>query len=132
MPLTTADILDAMSAPKVCGVGPCGKPVKAKGLCQTHYQRLREQGDIRKPASASRRERQRCTVPNCTTHAKARGLCDMHYSRWRSGGTPLEAPRKGWFRKDCQVPDCDRKHDHHGFCSMHWRRMQRWIAQQCD
>lgn len=73
----------------------CGKPIKAKGLCSTHYladyRRRKEAGEIVKVslgailiAHTLRRaegEERNCGVIKCGLPIRSRGLCSKHYLR---------------------------------------------------
>ena len=51
--------LRAAKAPKgkrVCNVEGCGRPLRSKGFCQTHYKQMRKHGRIR-PIKAKRAPR---------------------------------------------------------------------------
>lgn len=63
-----------MNAPK-CTARDCGKPVKAKGLCAMHHQRLRRHGD----PDYSRPPKTQCLKAGCGEISMARGYCRKHY-----------------------------------------------------
>jgi len=43
--------------PRVCSVEGCERPVRSKGLCQTHYKQMRKYGKLR-PIKAKRAPRE--------------------------------------------------------------------------
>ena len=72
---------------KACSVARCVNPVQAKGLCSTHYQRMRKGVPLDAPMRKSRgRNATTCIVRGCGNVQWARGLCPMHYWRWRTRG----------------------------------------------
>lgn len=67
--------------PDECVEAGCFEPVKAKGLCKTHYQRLLRHGhtkhtDRKKPARV-------CLIDACDNHVYAKDLCHAHYAKQR-------------------------------------------------
>jgi hypothetical protein len=60
---------------RVCSVPGCGRPHRAKGLCNAHWLRMPERGT--------------CAVSGCGKGQRARGLCPNHWKRWRLHGNPL-------------------------------------------
>jgi len=64
--------------PAACTIPKCDRPVRARGLCATHYQEARRNGTLRnlpQPAAT-------CAVPWCDRPPVARSLCHIHYSMW--------------------------------------------------
>lgn len=61
-----------------------GAPGTAKGLCSTHYSRLRRHGD---PEAVFRRARSTCAIEGCNEFVKTRGLCSKHETRLRRHGS---------------------------------------------
>jgi hypothetical protein len=47
---------------KVCAVKNCGRPVRSRGLCQTHYKHMRQGKELKliPPRRAARENTQRC------------------------------------------------------------------------
>lgn len=75
--------------PSVCSVENCGKRVKAKGYCSTHYSRFTSNGDpnlVKKKAKYS--DNENCSVENCKNRPTARGMCSRHWQLWRKHGNP--------------------------------------------
>src|SRR5690606_10858604 len=71
--------------PSPCSVPGCDRPVKARGLCNGHYQRWLKEGDVLADVPLgelkTRREPAQCSVPGCDRPVRARGLCNGHYQR---------------------------------------------------
>lgn len=59
---------------KLCSVDSCDKPVRAKGLCSTHYTAERKKQLSKVP----------CSVKGCEQPVFAKGLCLTHYTAQRS------------------------------------------------
>lgn len=78
----------------------CDSPLRARGLCNKHYMRLRAHGDPEHQPLGSggrpRGELGECSVVGCDGYVHSRGFCSMHYQRWQKSGDPGEArSRKG-------------------------------------
>lgn len=71
-----------------CTMPGCVKPVRARGLCPQHHQRLLRNGD---PAVKTQRVPAPviCTIDGCDSRVHASGLCSGHWKRWRKHGDPL-------------------------------------------
>ena len=98
----------------ICIEDNCENPVKARGLCNKHYQRWY--------IGASERPEypKVCIVEVCDRPYLAKGYCGAHYTRMRLGidmNTPIKENTPG-----CTHGDCDRKHYAKGYCKMHWTR----------
>ena len=61
-----------------CSVADCIKPAKSKGLCMTHYQRLRRTGTTDEPERAAS-----CLIDGCDLPARTREMCSKHYQESR-------------------------------------------------
>lgn len=66
-----------------CSVAGCDRKVRARGLCDSHYQRQRRG----RPVEAPLRDygAQGCAVPGCGGRHTAGGYCHHH---WRQGRQP--------------------------------------------
>lgn len=69
---------------KTCSVEGCEKASWARGLCSTHYSRVRRNGTLEKI-----RKRGICSIDDCKKPHYGHGYCNMHYARWRKYGDPL-------------------------------------------
>jgi hypothetical protein len=80
-----------MDKPPECIEEGCVEPVKAKGLCKAHYQRLLRHGhtrytDRKKPARI-------CIINGCDNHLYAKELCHAHYAKqrkWEAAGVDAQ------------------------------------------
>ena len=58
----------------VCSIEGCGKPLRAKGMCGTHYERTRCGRTLNpKPRSTG------CSVEDCDREHQAKGMCKYHH-----------------------------------------------------
>ena len=95
----------------LCSIRHCDRVHHARGLCNKHYQRWREEDAPRA-----------CSVERCERKYRARGLCDTHYAKWRRETKP--PPRI--IRHGCLVENCDRPHSSKGYCSRHYNKVRKW------
>lgn len=77
-----------------CSVNECDQPRHARGVCTTHYARLRRHGTCDPPANLTRGRhgnppRQPCRIDGCRSMARAQLLCGKHYQRFVNHGDPL-------------------------------------------
>ena len=107
-----------------CSVKSCDKPARTKGLCGTHYERLRLTGDVQAKTpigkTTDRDQREACKVEDCERPAMARGWCQKHYLRWRKHCDPLKTVIVR--HTGCSVEGCERPHHMKTYCSMHYQR----------
>lgn len=107
---------------RFCTVEGCGRPLDARGLCSTHYRRMREGRPLDAPIRGTAREALHCTLEGCGAPIKARGLCELHYRR-ALHGRPLDGQRP---EECCTVAGCARKAYAKGLCrEHHWQRARR-------
>ena len=82
---------------KICTIEGCDKHVRAKGLCQMHYVRVKKHGDPhgggRRPDWSGRFRPKTCVIDGCGRPHQSLGYCATHYQRHRAG-QPLSAPVK--------------------------------------
>lgn len=91
-----------------CAESGCNSPVKAKSLCQYHYDRLRK-GSIRtRPRKGTSPA---CSVTGCDRAVSRKGLCETHFAR-EASGSDLYAPVRG---RDRQRATQYRYVNHHGY-----------------
>ena len=73
-------------APRLCTIGGCDEPVRARGWCALHYQRWRRYKD---PLWERNWKASLCSADGCERTSATRGMCNMHYKRWwRSQSRP--------------------------------------------
>lgn len=109
-----------------CTAPECERPVKAKGYCNRHYQRL-WQG---KPMSSrTDLKPKRCDIEGCDKWARSRTAehCEMHYYRNYIYGDPGEAEERQRKRvgEQCVADGCTKPDIRKGYCSMHGTRLDR-------
>jgi len=70
----------------ICKVEDCGRRVRTRGYCRTHYERVRKTGDPGGPIKViSRTNPEFCTFDGCEEPYKANGYCGAHYGQWYRG-----------------------------------------------
>lgn len=76
------------SARRPCAIVGCGDvagmPGTAKGMCYTHYGRLRRNGD----PLVVKRKRNTCSIGGCDLRCVGHGWCSKHWTRWSRHGSP--------------------------------------------
>jgi len=94
----------------VCKTEGCDNLVRARGLCNRHYEEWR---GTQVP----------CSVQGCTRGARAKGMCSMHYYRWRNHGEVGQGEPMRRGRRPCKVDDCDNEAvTRDDLCATHRRR----------
>lgn len=107
--------------PRKCLVGNCVRPTTARGLCQTHYMRLRRSGSTDDRLSPPLPN---CSVEGCDRMAAATGYCKLHYRRHKETGDPGPVGSK-YGGRTCAVAGCYRSYECSGYCRMHYLRFLR-------
>jgi len=64
---------------KKCMIEECGRPVKARGLCSTHHQRLLRNGNPYTIRKKTKKEPKQCQWIRCGRSAVSKGYCPKHY-----------------------------------------------------
>lgn len=72
---------------KECSLSHCDRPLRARGLCATHYSRLMAGQDLNRKVNVSGGP---CSVEGCERQRLFRNpdFCRLHYRRWRQTGDP--------------------------------------------
>lgn len=110
---------------KTCSVDGCERPAKAKGLCNTHYERLRLRWSTDDPVRIN--TGQTCRVSQCAESAYQKGLCCKHYLRLRRYGSfelPVRKPRPDI---KCTISGCETligRKGAKGMCSYHYNKLR--------
>lgn len=109
---------------KPCSVEGCELVSIARGLCWTHYSRLRKKGTTDSPTFPNKGKV--CAAEGCDLAARAWGFCNMHYLRLKHHGDVT------YTRPDrppviCTVPNCGRFSFAKGLCQGHWSREYRHL-----
>ena len=71
-----------------CCMPRCTNEHHSRGLCNTHYQQVRREGDLDLFTAAADLRRETCRGPECDRAARTKGLCNAHYMQ-ESRGKPL-------------------------------------------
>lgn len=72
-----------MAESRLCSIDGCGKPVRARDWCSTHYWRWHRTGDPTKIVRPFVDGVTPCRAPDCAIAARLRGYCSKHYERMR-------------------------------------------------
>lgn len=84
---------------EICRIEGCGnKRGLAKGLCSTHYHRLRKTGSTDPVPRVNARGA--CSMDGCETITTAKGFCDKHYRRLLDHGDPYRDVGVGGQRRE--------------------------------
>lgn len=108
--------------PKFCSIPECRKPLRARGLCDMHYQRFRKHGD---PAvNLNVKPEKFCSVDGCGGKFYCKSLCNKHYGRLQAHGDPLKVITQ--TKTKCSVGECDAMQHAHGYCPPHLYRYKKY------
>lgn len=119
-----------------CSISGCERTLLCKGLCSSHYGRLRKYGDVRADIPIEYRTPRAagpCAAEGCNLPVKAKGYCNAHYTRVMTHGDPLvDKPikpiRYGWD-DICFIEGCEKPSRKLGRCETHYSR---WRATGVD
>ena len=108
---------------RTCSIDGCTRPLKAKGLCSTHWWRDKHGKSMQ--VDKLRRSKSTCSVEGCSRETKGAGLCGMHYHRMRKNGevgSAVPKRRIGINEGQCSARQCEKPAAIMGLCSVHYRR----------
>ena len=86
---------------RICSTADCGRKVRARGLCDSHYQRHRRGLPVAVPLRSYGTKD--CSVTGCARRHVAGGLCDYHWRKARK-------PRRWRQRTPAEVKEIRRLH----------------------
>ncbi|OXM83674.1 hypothetical protein CF651_24025 [Paenibacillus rigui] len=69
---------------KECTIEGCSQPVKARGLCSTHHQRMLRNGCPHTIRKKMKKEPKQCQWVNCQAPSVSKGFCSRHYYVYRT------------------------------------------------
>lgn len=87
-----------------CAFDDCGRKVKARGLCRSHYEMQRTGQPLRPIAT----EKTDCDFPGCPRSHAAKGYCTGHYQQIRFG-IPLKPLKPRANPGDGHLGECGYK-----------------------
>lgn len=120
---------------KLCSFDSCRKPLKARGMCKSHYERWRKDNPeklIRKAGKWDNPDgsRKDCQVPECPYKIETQGVCSKHYQQFHYESTRgASKPKKNRKRRDitgkpldlrCTFPGCRGREFNPGLCAGHY------------
>ncbi|QKW15458.1 HNH endonuclease signature motif containing protein [Verrucosispora sp. NA02020] len=99
---------------KICTVPSCDRKATRRGLCGTHYGRLKRVGDVQAdvPIKVAVPHPPTCKVAGCSRKYHCQGVCEIHYNRYRRTGlyeiaqTKKFVHRLSRVRPELKVADC--------------------------
>ena len=110
---------------KKCSVDGCENELRAKGLCDKHYRRLKHTGKLETKRDVSlyrgRTTNELCDFPGCKNKIVTAGLCSNHYKqklKYGKPGSTLGSNKKAV----CSVDGCEVVVHARGMCRTHYRR----------
>ena len=103
---------------KICGYMDCQNKINCKGLCGTHYSRLRLTGSLERTPTP---EKPVCSYDECTTVSRSSGLCNTHYERLRITGSVHLLSRPPCSKDGCNTERSRFTTQARGLCTPHYK-----------
>jgi hypothetical protein len=116
---------------KTCSFEECNRRHRAKGLCSTHYNTIREGkpllpiGRVGARVGIERLGQDSCKVDGCCIKGRSLGYCQKHYVRWKNTGITDLIAREKKSKVKCEVYACDLFTKAKGLCGKHYSRLRR-------
>ena len=76
----------------ICSVEGCLTTIESRGLCKTHWRRMKAYGSPLAGKPERRRPIRLCSIEGCQGVHKGRGFCNKHLMMIRTHGDPLWKP----------------------------------------
>jgi hypothetical protein len=117
--------------PKACSVEGCERASTRKGLCDTHYRRLKRHGATGGPIVLRPPLPDLCAIEGCGKKPDSRldgvAYCKTHYFRMRKRGTPNPIDYGRQEREACIVDGCHNKpaSRYGDYCQKHYAKAAR-------
>jgi hypothetical protein len=91
-----------------CSFEGCNSLTETAGLCHSHYEQLRTQGELKPLRDYGKYVdgKLRCPVPGCRKPQMTRGVCDRHFIAMSKYGVTLEDLIRIWDDPKCSNPGC--------------------------
>lgn len=108
-----------------CTFNECGRPMKSKGLCDSHAKQYRKNGTL-KPLRGF--QAPACTFQGCGKPTAAKSLCEAHRKQQLRGEElrPLRprTPNGVPSERRCTYSGCDRSLSSAKYCETHYRQLK--------
>lgn len=112
---------------KTCAYAGCPRTVKARGLCNGHYQQVRQGRPLLPVRECAGRPVRQCAREDCERSIEDGGeFCRTHNAQLARTGA-LTAIRD-YGTVECTFPECGRPHDSRGYCVTHARQLRQGVT----
>lgn len=115
-----------------CDIPDCERGYYAKGFCNLHYNRWRNNGDPLTIKQVQKADSDICQVEDCGMKYHAQDYCKTHYTRmYRHGQLTLPPRRKQYKSEICNVvlrngEPCKGKRSSLGMCASHYSKFYKY------
>lgn len=92
----------------MCKLRGCSNPTTTRGLCDLHYSRAHQAGDVKTLTKFSKKPLRMCQVTDCPRSAHVGGYCTLHYTRFRRHGDAEKTLKHpGYNGQTCRITGCN-------------------------